>query len=214
MLTRSVKYIAVIAINLVLLTLLLLLWTDRLELLFHEWVRPREFLKILVFSLLSLVGIIIFTVFTRKRNITSNPTKVKIAALLTFLISLYLYIDYSAKVYTNVILNGRFRNGIADKIKPFHYLANGISGDKLAIEEYQQITKINWFPEIPSESSNIKFEYAYDGFLPDYVFTVYYDVPKEMQVHTINYDEEDFSKYHSFKIEGDKKRVTYRESEE
>lgn len=136
------------------------------------------------------------------------------ASLLTLLVSSYLYIDYSEKVVSNVIVNRKFRNQIADKIEPSNELVNGTKGTNLTIKEYQQITKMCKFPRLPVEASNIQYKYGYDGFLPDYFFTVTYDLPKEFDVDTINYQKGNFSKYQSYEMVENKKRVTYSEYEQ
>lgn len=212
MFKKSLKYLIVATVNLILLTVLLALWTDNLELTFNDWVRPREFLKIIGFSLVSLIAMRILVSFFRNRNMTTTSVKIEVAALLTLLISSYLYIDYSSKVISNVIINREFRNQIDNKIKPSHVLANGTKGENLTIKEYQQITKMYWFPKLPAEASNIQYSYGYDGFLSDYLFTMTYDLPIQMKVDTINYQKEDFAKYQSFEIVDNKKRVTYSES--
>jgi hypothetical protein len=214
MLKKSLKYIIVVTVNLILLTVLLALWTDKLELTFNEWVRPREFLKIMAFSFLSLISIGILITFFRRRNITTTRLKIKMAALLTFFISSYLYIDYSKEVISNGIVNRQFRKQIADKIQPSNWLANGTKSENLTIKEYEQIAKMYWFPKLPSEASNIQYDYGYDGFLPDYSFTLKYDLPMQIEVDTINYAKGDFSKHQSFEIVDNKKRVTYSENEQ
>ncbi len=214
MLKKSLKYLIVVTANLIILTVLLALWTDKLELTFNDWVRPREFLKIAGISLASLIAIRILISFFRNKNITATSLKIKIATLLTFLISSYLYIDYSTKVISNVFVHRQFRNQIADKIKPSKQLANGTKGDSLTIKEYQQIAKMYWFPKLPIEASNIYYNYSYDGFLPDYLFTLTYDLPIQQTVDTINYKKGDFSKSQSFIIVDNKKRVTYSEYEQ
>ena len=214
MLKKSFKYLIVVTVNLLILTGLLALWTDKLELTFNDWVRPREFLKIIGFSLASLIAIRILISIFRHRNIYTTSLKIKIAALLTFLISSFLYIDYSTKVISNVVVNRQFRNQIADKIKPLKKFENGTKGDSLTIKEYQQITKMCWFPKLPMEVSNIHYNYSYDGFLPDYLFTLTYDLPVQHKVDIINYKKGDFSKSQSFIIVDNKKSVTYSEYEE
>jgi len=214
MIKKSLKYLIVAFINVILLTVLLALWTDRLELTFNDWVRPREFLKIIGFTVVSLISIRILVGYFRHRNITTTTSKIKISALLTFLISSYLYIDYSPKVINNVILNGQFRNQIADKIKPLNLLSNGTKADSLTIKEYQQITKMYWFPKLPDEAFNINYTYGYDGFLPDYLFTLTYDLPAQKKVDTINIKKGDFSKYQSFVTVDNIKRVTYSEGDQ
>src|SRR5690606_34204335 len=213
MLKKSFKYVIIATVNLIVLTALLAFWTDKLELTFNDLVRPLEFLKILGFTALSLIGMRILVSYFRKKNIQATRTKIKSAILLTLLISSYLYVDYSAKFVKNVIVNRQFRNEIADKIKPANGLANGTTAENLTIKEYQEIARMNWFPKLPIEATNIMYEYQYDGFLPDYSFSLTYDLPKEMQVDTINYESGDFTKYQTFELVDNIKRVTYNEGE-
>ena len=93
-------------------------------------------------------------------------------------------------------------------------LANGTKAENLTIKEYQQITKMHRFPKLPLEASNINYSYEYDGFLPDYLFTMTYDLPAEMTIDEINYRKGDFTKYQSFVTIGNIKRVTYSEGEQ
>jgi hypothetical protein len=211
MLKKSFNYLIIATANLVLLTGFLILWTDKLEMTFNGWVLPWEFLKILVFTLASLIAMRILVGYFRRRNISAIKAKIKVATLLTFLISSYLYIDYAIKAYNNIITNGEFRSQLADKIKPANRLANGTKAENLTIKEYEQLEKTAGFPKIPGESSNIKYAYEYDGFLPDYLFTVEYDLPLHIEVDTINYSSRDFTRSRSFEIVNNKKRVTYEE---
>jgi len=197
-------------VNAILLTILLALWTDKLELTFNDTVRPREFIKIIGFSLTSLIGIRILVSLFRNRNITKKSFKIKTAALLTILISSYLYIDYSSKIL-NVIRNRQLRNQIAEKILPSTGLAYGTKSDNLTIQEYQEIAKLNWFPKLPAEAANIKYTYEYDDFLPDYSFTLTYELPVQMKVDTINYQNGDISRYQTIIIINNIKRITYSE---
>lgn len=213
MFKKSFKYLLIASVNLLLLTGLLALWTDKLELLFNGWTRPKEFLKIIGFSMASLIAMRMLVDYFRRRNITATSLKIKMAMVLTFLVSSYLYIDYSIKTINNVIINRAFRNQLADKIKPVKSL-NGTKAELLTFKEYQQITKMYRFPEIPGESTNIRYEYDYDGFLPDYLFVLTYDVPIQVKVDTINYQKGDFSKSQSFEIADNVKRVTYSESKQ
>lgn len=214
MFKKSIKYLIIATINLFFLTALLVFWTDKLELTFNELVRPFEFLKILGFTVFSLIGMGLLVYYFRKNNIHNLTTKLKFASLLTFLISSYLYLDYSIKFLDNVIVNRQFRQQISDKIRPSKGLANGTKAENLTIEEYQEIASMNWFPKLPIEATHIMYNYQYDGFLPDYSFTLTYDLPKEMNVESINVENGDFSKYQTFEIIGNKKRVTYYEREQ
>lgn len=211
MIKKSLKYLTIATVNLIVLTSLLAFWTDDLELTFNGFVRPVEFLKIIGFTTLSLVGMRILVYYCRKKNITTVRTKLKIATLLTFLISSYLYVRYSSKFINNVVVNGQLRKQVADKIEPANGMANGTKAENLTIREYQEITKVNWFPKLPNEATNINYDYEYDGFLPDYIFTLVYDLPKEIKVDTINYENSDFARHLTFEIIDNKKRITYTE---
>ncbi|MFY7732707.1 MAG: hypothetical protein ACOVSR_04435 [Bacteroidia bacterium] len=213
MLRKSFRYLLIATVNLTILTALLAFWTDELELKFNDLVRPLEFLKILGFTALALIGMGILIFYFRKKKIQATRTKLKSAIILTVLISSYLYVDYSIKFVKNVIINRQFRSEIADKIKPANGLANGTTAENLTIREYQEIAGMNWFPKLPIEATNIMYNYQYDGFLPDYSFSLTYDLPKEIKVDTINYKSGDFTKFQTFEIIDNKKQVTYNESE-
>lgn len=211
MLKKSLKYFLVALINLTILTAFLAFWTDELEFTFHDLVRPVEFLKIIGFTFLSLIGMRLLVSYFRKRNIQDRKTKLKYVILVTLFISSYLYVGYSIKIVKNVIIDKQFRNQIVNKIKPEHQLAYGTKGEHLTNKEYSEITKINWFPTLPIEANNIAYSYDYDGFLPDYSFTLTYDLPLQVPVDTFNFTDKDFSQSRTFKIIDSIKRVTYME---
>lgn len=215
MIKKSLKYFAIVTVNLMLLTFLLALWTDRLELKLNSFVRPAEFLKIIAFCIASLIAIRILIYYVGSRNYAINKrTKIKLASLLTLLVSSYLYVDYASKTIMNIFVDKDFRQALSDKIKPSKGLANGTQAEGLTIREYQEISKYKGFIALPIAASNIKYEYQYDGFLPDYSFRLTYDLPEQVNVESLNYKNGDFSKYQSFEIIDNKKRVTYEESEQ
>lgn len=206
MIQKSIKYLVIVLINLIILTGLLAYWTDFVELTFNSLVRPIEFLKIIGFTLLSLIGIRIAIGFFRKRN-TSFKKRIQISALITILTSSLLYFNYSKKIYENRIQKRELREKLAMKIEPANGLAYGTKANNLTFEEYQEITRIKWFPKLQKNADSISYYYTYDGFLPDYSFTVSYSLP-----NTIEIDSTEF-KYGKIKIEtiGNKKRISYSE---
>ena len=210
---RALKYLIIVIINLIILSVLLAIWTDSFELTFNGLVRPIEFLKVIGFSIISLIGMRISVWIFRKRKIYSIRQKVVISVIVTFLISLHLYIDYCSKIVENRFVNREIRQNIIDKVKPANGLANGNKADNLTLKEYRLITKSNWFPDLPDSSTNIGYIYEYDGFLPDYSFTLIYDLPKGYKIKVINYQNGDFSKSQTIDSLSDRIRVTYDETE-
>lgn len=213
MLRRSIKYLIIVVVNLAIPTVLLVLWTDELELTFNEIVRGIEIFKIAGFGILSVIGIGIVIYVFRRRKIKSGGLKFAFAVMVTLAISSYLYVDYSGKVIDHVMVNRKFRKQVADKIQPLRELAYGTTARNLTIEEYRQIRKICGFPELPSEASDIQYKYSYDGFLPDYSLELIYNLPVWTKVDAINYQNKNFSRYQSFEMVGDGKRVSYVEYE-
>ena len=211
---QSLKYLLIVTVNLAILTGLLGLWTDELELMFNDFVRPIEFLKILGTTVLSLIGIRLLSFYFRRKNINSQKLKIKAATILTLLISSYLYANYTQKLIKNVIVNGELRKHVVEKIKPSKYLANGSMAKGLTINEYRQLARISQFQPLFSEAKNIEFDYEYDGFLPDYIFTLIYDVPRGTKVDSFNYTKGKFSKRQSFETLGQIKRVMYTEGQQ
>jgi hypothetical protein len=213
MLQRSFKYLTIATINLIILTVLLLLWTDELLITLNGFVLILEFFSILKFTMFSLIGMRVLVFYFRKKKIYELKTKLRLAIFITLLISSYLYVEYSVKIVNNLIKNRQFRTEIMSKIKPSGMLVNGTKGENLTIKEYREIAKISGFPELPIEATNIKYNYSHDELLPDYFFSLVYDLPKYMKVDTVHYEKGDFNKYRVFEIVGNKKRVTYEEGE-
>jgi hypothetical protein len=206
---KSAKYLTVSLINLAILCILLALWTDDVELTFNPFVRPLEFLKILVFGFLSLIAVRLYSFYLRKKGITTLSTKIKGAVVLTILISLYLYIVYAQRIVSNVIINGPLREQLAGKIKPCAGLANGTQAAGLTIKEYQTIVASTGFPPLPPAASNIEYRYQFDGFLPDYSLRLIYDVPPETPIATYDHSNGRYSNSQSVDVIGGIKRATY-----
>jgi uncharacterized integral membrane protein len=211
MIKKSYKYLLVAAINLIVLTVLLAFWTDDFELAFNTWVRPLEFLRILGFTLLSLIGMRLLIYYFRYKRIERLASKLKLAAVFTFFISSYLYVGYSMKFINNALLNRQIRSKISYKTKPVKGPEKGMKADSLTNREYQVVATVTGFPTLPNEATNISYIYEYDGFLPDYSFTLTYYLPKKMKVDIIDYKNGDFSKYQTFEFSDDHKLVTYNE---
>ena len=206
MIRKSIKYLVIVVINLIILTVLLAYWTDFVERTFNSMVRPIEFSKIIGFSLLSLILIRIAVGFFRKWR-TPIKKRIQISTLLTILISSFLYFNYSKKIYENRILKGELRKELAMKIEPANGLAFGTKADNLTFEQYEEITRIKWFPKLQKNADSISYYYTYDGFLPDYSFSVSYSLPKNIEVDSTEF------KYGKTYIDtiGNKKRISYSE---
>lgn len=212
--SEKLRYLLIAVINLIVLSILLALWTDKLELIFNDLVRPVEFLKIIGFTIVVLIGIRLLLYYFKKKNSHTTSTKIKTAILLTFVLSSYLYVDYAIRIVNAKIIHKEFRNNLADKIQVYTEYPNGMRAEHLTLQEYELIREMNWFPKLPQEASNILFNYSYDNFLPDYSFTLEYDLPIEIEVDTFQRSEGDFSTSNSCVIMGTKKRVTYNEMEQ
>jgi len=214
MLKKSLKYIAVVLVNFIVLSILLTLWTDKFELFFNDWVRVFEFLKLIGLSIFGLIVLRFAVSVFRSLKIKSRKRKIGISIGLILVISSYFYVDYGTKIYYNRFVNSTLRNSVTKKVKPVEYgLSYGNQGERLTGKEYEEITKLKWFPKLSKHAENISYSYNYDGFLPDYDFSLSYDLPKEMAVDTMHYEDDTFSKSRTFEVIGDKKRVTYYEGQ-
>ena len=212
MLKKSIKYIIIAIINWLILVLLLKISTDKFDICLKESYLGDMILSISFITILSLLGVRIFVFLVRKKALHKS-TKIKIAALITLLISSFLYSHFFNKFRNDIIVNGDFRNQIAMKIKKSDWV-HGTKATNLTFKEYQEIKNTNWFPNLPKEASDIDYYYEYEGFLPDYSFVLKYNLPKNMNVDTLNYDKDGFSKTKSFILYKNKKRVTYSEGQQ
>ena len=209
MIKKSLKYFLVAGVNAFILTIFLVIWTDKLVILYHSWTRPIEFLKIIGITLLCLIGMRILVDFQRKRKIEDKKRKIIFAAILTFVISSYFYVTYSIKV-TNVLFNST-RRSLSEKVIETDGL-NSSQGDNLTYKEYQELRRITKFVQLPETASNISYAFQYDGFLPDFGLDITYEVPLTTEIKEEHIDEGyDFSLDQTFKIENGRKIVTYSE---
>ncbi len=191
---------------------MLAIWIDEFQIIFHDWIIFMELAEIIGITILLTIVLRIAVYFYRKLKINSVRKRLVVSTILTVLISSLYYIDYSKKIYQNRFINGELRDKVAKKIESANGLTFGHKADSLTFKQYQEITKINWFPKLPNEASNISYYYTHDGFLPDYTFVLSYNLPKETKVDTLHYKKNDFSKSRQFEIIGSYKRVTYSES--
>ena len=206
----SLKYVGVATGNMLVLTGMLALWTDPLELTFHELARPVEFLKVLGVSALALLAMFLLAFFLRRVSFT-NVTKVIVASLLTMAISSELYMSYSRCVLHNVIFQGRLRAQIAGKIRPSRGLANGTKAGHLSIDEYREVARTAGFPDIPQTASDIKYDLQYDGFLPDFALDITYEVPQATKISSSEHSSRRYTRSQTVEVTGGNKRVSYHE---
>ena len=207
MTVKPVKYLIIAGVNLIVLIGLLILWTDFVELVFNRWIRLVEFIKIIGVTLLAFIAMRIAVIFFRKRSIYSLKKRIGISVFLTFLVSSFLYVHYLKKVYQNRMENGAIRNELASKIERVKGLAFGTKADDLTYAEYQEITKVKWFPTLQKHADSISYCYIYDGFLPDYSLKISYSLPKEIEIDTTTFE---YGSYR-FSMSGNTKRVFYNE---
>lgn len=211
MFRKSLKYLAVVFINFMILWILLMAWVDGFELEFNKSVYSFEKIKLIGLSVLFLLLLRILVFLFRHFKI--NSKKVLLSSCLVVVLSSFFYLDYSRRIYNNRFINKELRAQVIQKVKPYQGSWFGNIAENLTEKEYHEITKINWFPTIPKGAENISYNYEYEGFLPDYSFTLNYDLPINVKVDTMHYKDHNFSKRKTFEIVNNKKRVTYYEGQ-
>lgn len=121
--------------------------------------------------------------------------------------SSFLYVNYLKMIYKNRIEKRDLRKELAIKIAAANQLAYGTKATHLTFDEYQEITQITWFPKLQKHADNISFLYTYDGFLPDYSFSLSFDLPSSARLDSTAF------KHGDVRIDfiGNKKRIQYNE---
>ena len=181
MIKKSIKYIAIAGVNIVILTILFAFGQDAIQTHFDKFYGIIGLLKIISFSFLGLLGIRTAVGYFRKRKM-SIKVRIKYACIIMVVISSVLYIDFFQRIYENRIMNRELRMSLIEKIEPARGLAYGTKAHGLTLQEYKEITKLNWFPEIENEAYDISYFYTYDGFLPDFSFELSYSLPVYIDV--------------------------------
>lgn len=88
------------------------------------------------------------------------------------------------KTYNNRIQNGDLRKELIKKIKPANELAFGTKAANLTYKEYNEIAKTINFPRLQKNADSISYSYSYDGFLPDYSFSLSFQLAKGTKIDT------------------------------
>lgn len=205
----ALKYYIISIVNLIVLTALHAIWTDRFELIFNN-VRPFEFIKIIGITIISLLATRLLLYIFNKKNVTNNKVKLSITIITTLLISSYIYIDYSVWIIDNRFINKTLRDKAQAKV--YNVSAMGYEAKNLTIEEYDEIIKLTKFPVIPKQSTHIYFSFSFDDFLPDYSLSIEYYLPIDIKADTMFYQDGDYSKQQKVDIVNNKQKVSYYES--
>lgn len=209
MLRKSVKYVLIASVNVCLLLVLSVRGTGDLRLV-GDSSRLAELMEVFFLFCGTLIAMRIMVGTIRKKSIAlSWKRKARYAVLLTLLISGYYYLSYGVNIhdrYTNAV-----RQSLASKIESLKMLDYGSKAEALTYTEYEVLRRWKNFSEISSLAENISYKYSYDGFLPDYIFQLNYEVPLDVEIETINQAQVQFSRSQNFEIVGNRKVVSYSE---
>lgn len=101
-------------------------------------------------------------------------------------------------------------SGLCAKFKPEHQLSEGHSMYGLSINEYKLVQKY-WkgFPDIPEQAFNINYQYSYDGFLPDCMFSMDYEIPLSVKVDTFSFRSSSTKEYNLVTIHDSSQKINY-----
>lgn len=208
-LTKSLNYLTIAGINWLLLLVLAVLSTDELDEKFSDASISSHTFIITLFSLFALAITRIYIYIVRKKAV-NRQTKIRVAVVITFVVSSFLYFHYAIKCIVDGIINTELRKDMVTKISKSDWFY-GTKGKNLSYEQYQIVLENERLIKIPKEATNIEYYYEYEGFLPDYYLSIDYDLPLSSKVKTIDYNDGEFTKSQDFVIKGTKKRVTYSE---
>ena len=197
------------------LTFLLVKWTDELDFIFgFFFMFEAELLKITGLTLLALALMRVMVVILNRINpLHKRRKKLILSILLTIFVSSYLYIDYASKL--NSRLNDKTRTSLIQKIKPeseIYGVGYGTQAENLTLEEYMLLIEIAKFPKVPEMADKISYLYWHEDILPDHIFRLTYEVPVMVEVEEIEYKEKEFSKIQKVQSMGEKKLVIYETS--
>lgn len=210
MIIKSLKYLLIAGINASVLTFLLALWTDKVELIFNSYVRPVEFLKIIGLTFFSLMSMRILVGFLNKKQPGDlKRKKIFYSSILTLTISAYFYINYIFNIANQQ--SDEIRQSLNEKIIDTLRYVNGKKADNITSKEYELLTKLSWFPKLPETAEKISFLYTYEGFLPDYSFQLTYEVSLDTNIDEIEVGEGQFFMSQKVEFKGDRKIVIYEE---
>lgn len=210
MLKRSLKYLLIAGSNAVVLALMLVLWADDVALKINPNIRLREAVQILGLTALILVGMLVLVrgLIKQHREGTAKK-KIRYSVVLTLVSLSFFYSQYTVHSF-NRLFNPA-RASLSEKMEAGTGLAYGTTAAGLSFEEYSILSDMVWFPAVPKRATEISYSHDYDGFLPDYSFSLAYTVPQTEYIKEMDYRDGRDWKTCSVEIIGDKQQVLYTE---
>lgn len=206
---RSLKYLLIVFANLIILSGLLALWADPLQIRISEWPVAIGVLYILTGTFLSLIGIRILVVIFRRRSIEIRK-RIRISVVFTLLISSWLYVGYTIKAVNNRIINRNTRQLALLKIRDNNIpYGSGFYAQNLTWSEYHQIAKIKGFKKVPMGAWDINIDYTISGMPGDFVFNLVYCLPSGLEVEEIDLIFDDIIERQEYKKTSEITFVTY-----
>lgn len=204
---KSLKYIAIASINLVLIWCLTWLTLDDLHDHFTSGYFSFSYLPdAFLFAVTLLVMKFLSIWINNKRPNWLTKRKILYASAWTILISAYVYFGLLSTLVQHHIIQDR--DWVETKFQGgSEHFFNGGSGAGLAYSEYQVLVEEYSFRSIPAEARNISFSYWYEGFLPDFSISLTYDLPADYDVKPLDVEEDQYERSRVWSIEDGVLRV-------
>ncbi len=210
---KAFKYIPIIFVNFSILLLLSKLWIDPFEQALNNNTLFNEVAKIIGFSVLSLIGLLILSRIMRKRQVQLFNRKLIYSIVLTLLICSYLYTDYTIKIINNCLINNNTRSELLRKTVINNINATTfIFAQNLTELEYNQFARTLDIPKLNRSAYNIDLNYNDTrSLMHEFSTQIKYDLPKDIGVKEFNYqsDKSDYQKNQTVEQIGNIQKVAF-----
>lgn len=209
-------YYLVVVLNFAILFFLLKTWTEGC---FYKdldtWCQGIELLKILGMSFCLLFGKSWIPILIKSYQIFKSDTKNRFfySILICLMVTSIKYYHYLSMIKETNYDKYELRNRICSKLEfdndPVMFRWKS-EGRNLTIQEYKELGKIIYLPNIPDESKHINYEHSEGP--PDYGIKIEYTLSLESQIEEFEINgERGLRKKQKVRLNGESKIVIYEE---
>ncbi len=189
------------------------LWIDPFEQALNSAIQFNEVTKIIGFSILSLIGLLILSRIMRKRPVQLFRRTLTYSIVLTLVVCSYLYAGYVVKIINNRTINNNTRSELLKKSVINNINATAfLVAQNLSKREYNQFARSLDLPKLNRDANNIQLNYDVTrALIFEYSINIEYSLPPNIKISEFEYkgDKKDYREYQTVKQDGEVQKVNY-----
>ena len=214
-LLNFIVHLILISAHAVILYFIAKIWIDEFELKISPHRIDSQLNIIFVFSCVVVILFLVKRIVQRKKQ-QNILQRLKISAVLALIVFSWLYVDYTARIISNRLINQNVRAELLDKTFIGNMgRATFVNAKDLSYREYKQFARPLKLVKLNKGAYNITFDCDVTRNLAgEYSTNIEYNLPSNIGVKEFEYqgDKKDYKKHQIVEQLGEVQKVTFEEA--